>query len=358
MSPRTAMTENRRCRRRRSASDAVRAAIAVLAFALPSAARAAPCPAAVALADVSAPHSIVGNGTPASCTESALATAIAGGGVIVFACGAAPVTIAVTSTLNVTSDTVLDGGGLVTLDGGGTTRILAVPSSFELGTPTLTVQRLTFTRGSSAAVGGDDTERGGGAIWVRGGSLRVVSSHLHRQPRACDRPGRRGRRDLQRGRAAPSRSRRRTSTATAPPTAARSARSSRTSRSTARVIANNAASGSGGNPGNGGNGGGIYLDGNDQTRVAVRIDARRQHRQRLRRRPLPCFEQRRRPDEDRAQQRARATPFPIRRRAWRAGCICRASRSRCATPRSRGTRRVPPAASSSVRTGPASTQST
>ena len=212
---------------------------------------------------MSAPHSVVGNGTPASCTESALAAAIAGGGVVVFACGAAPVTIAVTSTLNVTSDTVLDGGGRVTLDGGGTTRILAVPSSFELGTPTLTVQRLTLTRGSSAAVGGDDTERGGGAIWVRGGSLRVASctfSENHRPASGQDVAGG-AIYSVGVGSVA---------------IAASTFQGNGASNGGAigalfadlaidgTLIANNTASGSGGNPGNGGNGGGIYLDGNDQ----------------------------------------------------------------------------------------------
>jgi len=39
---------------------------------------------------------------------------------------------------------VLDGGGLVTLSGGGGSRILFLDSGFDTPTPRLVVQRLTF----------------------------------------------------------------------------------------------------------------------------------------------------------------------------------------------------------------------
>lgn len=133
-------------------------------------ARAAACTAPIALVDTRNPDVVVGTGTPASCTEAALAGALAAGGVITFDCGAAPVSIPITSSKPVTHDTVLDGDGLVTLDGGGTTRILSVPSSFELGTPTLTVQRLTFTRGNSGS--------NGGAIGILHADLTIVESEI------------------------------------------------------------------------------------------------------------------------------------------------------------------------------------
>jgi hypothetical protein len=41
---------------------------------------------------------VVGNGTPASCTDAALNTALTGGGLVTFNCGASPVTITATST--------------------------------------------------------------------------------------------------------------------------------------------------------------------------------------------------------------------------------------------------------------------
>ncbi len=126
-----------------------------------------------ALYPVSAPTSVVGDGTPASCTEEALRTAAAAGGVIVFDCGAEPITITVTSAVTFTEQSVLDGGGLVTLSGGGSTRILYLDSDYDTPTPRLVVQRLTFADGNSPA-GGDDTAVGGGAIYRDGGSLTVI----------------------------------------------------------------------------------------------------------------------------------------------------------------------------------------
>lgn len=71
-------------------------------------------------------HAVVGNGTPASCTEAAFETALAAGGTITFNCGAAEHTIVLKTYKNVTKDTILDGGNLIVLDGGGVTGILAI----------------------------------------------------------------------------------------------------------------------------------------------------------------------------------------------------------------------------------------
>ena len=227
-------------------------------------ARALACTAPIALVDTRNPDVVVGSGTSASCTEAALADALAAGGVITFDCGAAPVSIPITSSKPVMHDTVLDGNGLVTLDGGGTTRILSVPSSFELGTPTLTLQRLTFTRGNSAGVAGDDTDRSGGAIWLRGGSLHVVASRFtdnHAPATGQDVAGG-AIYDVGSGHV----------------TIAGSIFSGNSGSNGGAIgilhadltiveseITGNAATGSGGNPGNGGNGGGVYIDGVGQT---------------------------------------------------------------------------------------------
>ena len=125
------------------------------------------------LFDVSSPTATVGDGTAASCTQSALQAAVRGGGTIVFACGGAPVTIAITQPIMVDQDTVIDGGGLVTLDGGGAARLLYLASSYTSTTPRLAVQRLAFVHGLGPA-SGDDTARGGGAIYRNGGSLTVI----------------------------------------------------------------------------------------------------------------------------------------------------------------------------------------
>jgi parallel beta-helix repeat protein len=128
-----------------------------------------------ALYDVSSPTTVVGDGTPAGCTAAALQQAASGGGTIVFRCGSAPVTITVASQITFTKETVLDGGGLVTLSGGQTSRILYLDSGYDTPTPRLVVQRLTFRDGKSPAVGAD-TAQGGAAIYRDGGSLTVLDS--------------------------------------------------------------------------------------------------------------------------------------------------------------------------------------
>lgn len=122
--------------------------------------------------EVSEPQ-VVGDGTPASCTEEALRAAASAGGHVTFDCGDEPVTVMLASTLVLNKETLLDGGGLVTLSGGGNVRILYFDSAYDLTTPRLTVQRLGFRDGNSPP-GGDDTAVGGGAIYRDGGSLSVI----------------------------------------------------------------------------------------------------------------------------------------------------------------------------------------
>ncbi len=127
---------------------------------------------ALAPVDVSAPTTVVGNGSAESCTAQALQSAAEKGGVVVFNCGEVT-TITVPSPIVFTQETILDGGGLVTLSGGGVSRILYLDSSYDQSTPRLTVQRLVFLDGNSPP-GGDDTAVGGGAIYRDGGSLTVI----------------------------------------------------------------------------------------------------------------------------------------------------------------------------------------
>ena len=147
----------------------------------------------------SSPARVVGTGTPASCTSAAVVNAVAQGGIITFNCGANPVTILMTATAKVFNnkpDVVLDGGGKVTLSGGGTTRILyqntcdsaqvfTTPQCQNQPSPSLTVQNLTFSNGNSTgqtAEGG-----GGGAIFVRGGQFKIVNSRFFNNQ--CDPTG-------------------------------------------------------------------------------------------------------------------------------------------------------------------------
>ena len=67
---------------------------------------------------VANPKTVIGNGTPESCTSQAVIDAVKGGGVITFNCGANPTKITLTATAfvyNNTGPVVIDGGGKVTL---------------------------------------------------------------------------------------------------------------------------------------------------------------------------------------------------------------------------------------------------
>lgn len=128
------------------------------------------CTPPVERVDTSAPDAVVGTGTPASCTEAALAAALAVGGVVTFDCGPASHTITVTSEKRIERDTVLDGGGRIALSGGGVTRILSLSAPLDSAVPHLTLQRLTL-RGGKA-------DGSGGAILRFGGTLTIIDCVL------------------------------------------------------------------------------------------------------------------------------------------------------------------------------------
>jgi hypothetical protein len=137
---------------------------------------------------------MIGSGTPASCTSAAVVSAVAQGGSIRFNCGPNPVTIAMTQTAKVFNNrpsVTLDGGGLVTLSGEGTRRILyqntcdpaqvwTSPNCDTQTNPQLTVQNITMIQGNSAGSQsyGQSEVDGGGAIYVRGGQFKIVNSRF------------------------------------------------------------------------------------------------------------------------------------------------------------------------------------
>jgi hypothetical protein len=148
-------------------------------------------PTAAGLEDVSTPTTVVGDGTPGSCTGAAFVAAVADGGVITFDCGPDPVTITLDETARIYNDAsdevVIDGGGLVTLSGGGTTRILYMNTCDpelvwttdhcdDQDHPRLTVQNITFING--VRNGTDIGTDGGGAIWARGGQFKAVNTRF------------------------------------------------------------------------------------------------------------------------------------------------------------------------------------
>lgn len=129
----------------------------------------------------------VGTGTPGSCTEAALDTALTGGGTVDFDCGASPHTITLTGTKNITTATTIDGGDLITLDGDGSV-------SHFYGTADLTLENITIENGdNSAGYGGavhmdsgflqinnstfqDNTAQVSGAVYSNGTGVGVVGS--------------------------------------------------------------------------------------------------------------------------------------------------------------------------------------
>jgi hypothetical protein len=92
---------------------------------------------------------VVGTGTPASCTETALNAALVGGGTITFNCGAAPHTILSSSAKSITLDTTLDGGSLITLDGQDGDRLFEVSSG-----AVLTLRNIVLAHGFATGDGG------------------------------------------------------------------------------------------------------------------------------------------------------------------------------------------------------------
>jgi hypothetical protein len=150
--------------------------------------------------DTSHPTRVIGDGTAAGCTSAAVVAAVAAGGVITFNCGPDPVTITLAATAKVRNTSgpkvVLDGGGKVTLSGGGKRRILylntcdpaqGITTSHcqDQDAPRLTIQNLTLADGN--ATGETAEGGGGGAVFVRGGRVKVVNSRFLRN--RCDQAG-------------------------------------------------------------------------------------------------------------------------------------------------------------------------
>ena len=157
-----------------------------------------PAPPSQTSAAIHADH-VVGDGTPGSCTSAAVVQAVAAGGVIAFSCGPRPVTIVLTATAkvrNTSARVVLDGGGLVTLSGGGVRRILyedtcdpaqtwTTSHCQDQATPALTVENISFADGNSTGQLYDGG--GGGAIFDRGGQLTVIDARF--TANRCDSTG-------------------------------------------------------------------------------------------------------------------------------------------------------------------------
>ena len=156
-----------------------------------------PLPADANLESIATPTTVVGTGTAASCTSQAFVDAVAKGGVITFNCGANPVTITLTQTAKIFNDKgpkiVIDGGGKVALSGGGKVRILyqntcdqaqkwTTSQCQNQDHPQLSLQNLTFIDGN--AKGETKEGGGGGAVFVRGGRVKIINSRFFNN--VCD----------------------------------------------------------------------------------------------------------------------------------------------------------------------------
>jgi hypothetical protein len=204
---------------------------------------------------------VVGDGTPASCTESAFEEAIAAGGAVTFNCGTSPYRLVLSSTKSITQDTVIDGGNLVTLDGGGQVRqLLLNTNNFDATTPTLTLQNITLANGHGTDNAGTGAPTGGGAVYRYGGTLNVINSQFLNNVGPASGQDSAGGAIYSVG----------VGTTTIVGSTFQGNQASdggalgNLGASVDLVndtIQANKATGTGGNPGNGGNGGGVYMDG-------------------------------------------------------------------------------------------------
>jgi predicted outer membrane repeat protein len=114
---------------------------------------------------LAASTAVVGSGTAASCTEAALDAALVTAGLITFNCGPAPHTITLTAQKLMIAATTLDGGGRITLSGGGATRHFFVNGDVDA-----VFKNIVLANGYSPV--------GGGAIETSGGYVTLDSVTL------------------------------------------------------------------------------------------------------------------------------------------------------------------------------------
>jgi hypothetical protein len=135
---------------------------------------------------------VVGNGTPASCTETAFDTVFfnaqtTGGGVITFNCGASPYAIVLSAYKPVNANTEIHGNNLITLSGGNNTTLFQVSfgKQFKLTNITLTraygylgaIENFGTTRIEGSRLVSNTATGSGGAV-VNHGDLVVLNSTI------------------------------------------------------------------------------------------------------------------------------------------------------------------------------------
>jgi len=133
------------------------------------------CPTSVPAVPLSNPTVLSGG----QCTTAGIQAALNNGGQILLNCGSAPVPITQTLLLNPEKDTLIDGGGVVTLDGLNQRRILFKDWHDPNKVPAVTVTLQNIRLINGKAPGGSSTgETSGGAIQVGhpGTRLHVINA--------------------------------------------------------------------------------------------------------------------------------------------------------------------------------------
>jgi hypothetical protein len=131
------------------------------------------CPLAENQVVISSP-TVVGNGSPGSCTQIALQAAFNSGGEVSCNCGSEPISITLNSPLTISQNTIFDGGALVTLNGNGQSRIIDKAQNIDF-----TIQNTTLVNGLAPGPNGHFSNQCGGAILSRGGGvLKVINCHF------------------------------------------------------------------------------------------------------------------------------------------------------------------------------------
>ncbi|HET7843757.1 MAG TPA: hypothetical protein VFL14_06380, partial [Xanthomonadales bacterium] len=132
---------------------------------------------------------VLGNGSPGSVTTAQLQAALDAGGTIRIDQGPAPSTIVVATTLVASRETVLDGGGLVALSGGGARRILSVINP----NPAQNAPLFRVTLQNIALVDARVTDGRGAAIYKQQGfefpnkvSIKLVNCRFQNDVAALD----------------------------------------------------------------------------------------------------------------------------------------------------------------------------
>jgi len=121
-----------------------------------------------------AANAVVGNGTPASCTEAAFDAALAvvnggGGGTLLFNCGNSPHTIEIYTSATITGWVTIVGQNLITLSAQGNAPSYQHPRFFEIAEAgQLTLQDIILTGGRSPAGDGWGSQGGSIVLWDDG----------------------------------------------------------------------------------------------------------------------------------------------------------------------------------------------